>query len=68
VAIAFAIRKNDPDYPDWLNDFLKDLKADSRYDKPHGTWFGSRDWFDPYRSRMMRCAVVRYKWLAGDTG
>jgi polar amino acid transport system substrate-binding protein len=48
-AIAFAIRKNDPDFLNWLNGFLKDLRADGRYDKLRGKWFDSADWFDLYR-------------------
>jgi len=31
--IAWAIRKNDPDFMKFLNDFLAKLKADGRFDK-----------------------------------
>ncbi len=48
-AIAFAIRKNDPDFLDWLNAFLAKLRSDGRYDKLRSKWFESTDWFDLYR-------------------
>ena len=43
--IAWAIRKNDPDFMKFLNDFLTQMKADGRYDKIHNKWFKSSDWF-----------------------
>jgi polar amino acid transport system substrate-binding protein len=48
-AIAFAIRKDDPDFLTWLNTFLAKLRADGRYDEIHRRWFESTDWFDLYR-------------------
>jgi polar amino acid transport system substrate-binding protein len=48
-AIAFAIRKDDPDFLEWLNVFLAKLRADGRYDKIRSKWFESTDWFDLYR-------------------
>jgi polar amino acid transport system substrate-binding protein len=48
-AIAFAIRKDDPDFLGWLNGFLRDIRADGRYDRIHRKWFESSDWFDSYR-------------------
>ena len=48
-AIAFAIRKDDPDFLKWLNGFLGKLKDDGRYDKIHKKWFESTDWFDYYQ-------------------
>ena len=48
-AIAFAIRKGDPDFLAWLNSFLSEIKADGRYDKLRRKWFESTDWFDLYR-------------------
>ena len=47
--IAFAIRKDDPEFLDWLNAFLARLKADGRFDAIHAKWFGSNAWFDRYR-------------------
>ena len=47
-AIAFAVRKNDPDFLNWLNSFLQKLRSDGRYDKIYRKWFESTDWFDLY--------------------
>ena len=43
--IAWAIRKNDPDFLKFLNKFLADIKKDGRYDKIYNKWFISTDWF-----------------------
>ncbi len=43
--LAWGIRKNDPDFLNWLNKFLKELKEDGRYDKIYKKWFKSTDWF-----------------------
>ena len=48
-AIAFAIRKDDPDFLAWLNGFLAQIRADGRYDRLHRKWFESTEWFDRYR-------------------
>ncbi len=48
-AIAFAIRKGDPEFLAWLNGFLSDLRADGSYERIHGKWFESTSWFDLYR-------------------
>ena len=48
-AIAFAIRKGDPDFLSWLNGFLRDIKADGRYETMRRKWFDSTDWFALYR-------------------
>ena len=42
--IAWAIRKNDPDFIKFLNEFLARLKADSRFDQIYFKWFLSPDW------------------------
>jgi polar amino acid transport system substrate-binding protein len=42
--IAWAIRKNDPDFMTWLNDFLARTKADGRFDQIYQKWFLSSDW------------------------
>ena len=47
-AIAFAIRKEDPAFLEWLNGFLEKIRADGRYDQIHKKWFESSDWFDFY--------------------
>ncbi len=42
--IAWAIRKNDPDFMKFLNAFLAQIKADGRFDTIYNTWFNSTDW------------------------
>jgi polar amino acid transport system substrate-binding protein len=43
--IAWAIRKNDPDFMKFLNDFLTQMKADGRFDKIYNKWFNSSNWY-----------------------
>jgi len=43
--IAWAIRKNDPDFLKFLNSFLEDIKKDGRFDKIYNKWFINTDWF-----------------------
>lgn len=43
--IAWAIRKKDPDFLKFLNDFLSKMKADGSYDKIYNKWFQSSDWY-----------------------
>lgn len=42
--IAWAIRKNDPDFMKFLNGFLAQIKADGRFDKIYRQWFLETDW------------------------
>ena len=48
-ALAFAIRKHDPDFLAWINEFLARLRADGRYERIRTKWFESTDWFGRYR-------------------
>ena len=48
-ALAFAIRKQDPEFLAWLNEFLSELNDDGRYERIRSKWFDSSDWFDHYR-------------------
>jgi polar amino acid transport system substrate-binding protein len=43
--IAWAIRKNDPDFLKFLNTFLFRLKSDGRFDRIYQKWFLSMDWY-----------------------
>jgi polar amino acid transport system substrate-binding protein len=43
--IAWAIRKDDPDFLSWLNNYLKEIKQDGRFDKMYNKWFNNTDWF-----------------------
>lgn len=42
--LAFAIRKGDPDFLNWLNNFLRQIKHDGRYDKMYNKWMRGSDW------------------------
>lgn len=42
--LAWAINKGDPDFLNWLNNFLKQVKNDGRYDKIYKKWIQSTDW------------------------
>ncbi|MBL6988233.1 MAG: transporter substrate-binding domain-containing protein [Bacteriovoracaceae bacterium] len=42
--IAIAVRKKDPDIINWLNNFLRQIKRDGRYDKIYAKWFQKTDW------------------------
>jgi polar amino acid transport system substrate-binding protein len=54
--IAWAIRKNDPDFMKFLNEFLAQIKADGRFDKMYHKWFESSDWYQ----------YVRLDWVQAD--
>lgn len=42
--LAWAIRKNDPDFMKFLNDFLAQMKADGRFEAIYDKWFNHTDW------------------------
>ncbi len=42
--LAWAIRKGDPDFMNWLNNFLRQVKNDGRYQKIYSRWITSTDW------------------------
>ncbi|MEN8189266.1 MAG: transporter substrate-binding domain-containing protein [Thermodesulfobacteriota bacterium] len=42
--LAFALRKGDPDFLNWLNNFLRQIKHDGRYDKIYNKWLRGSDW------------------------
>jgi polar amino acid transport system substrate-binding protein len=42
--LAWAIRKGDPDFMNWLNNFLRQMKNDGRYDQIYNKWIKSTDW------------------------
>jgi polar amino acid transport system substrate-binding protein len=43
--LAWAIKKGDPDFLNWLNNFLRQLKNDGRYDRVYDKWIKSTDWY-----------------------
>ncbi len=42
--IAWAIRKNDPDFLKFLNQFLVQIKADGQFETIYNRWFVETDW------------------------
>lgn len=42
--LAWAINKGDPDFLNFLNNFLRQLKNDGRYDAIYKKWIQSTDW------------------------
>ncbi len=43
--IAWALRKKDPGFMKFLNDFLAEIKGDGRFDKMYDKWFNNSDWY-----------------------
>ncbi len=44
--LAWGIKKGDPDFLNWLNNFLRQMKNDGRYDTIYSKWITSTDWID----------------------
>ena len=42
--LGFGVRKGDPDFLNWLNHFLTQIKLDGRFDAMHRRWFKETDW------------------------
>ena len=42
--LGWALRKGDPDFLNWLNNFLRQVKGDGTYDDIYAKWFLSSDW------------------------
>ena len=42
--LAWGVRKGDPDFLNWLNNFLRQIKGDGTYDKIYSKWFQSSEW------------------------
>jgi polar amino acid transport system substrate-binding protein len=42
--LAWAVRKGDPDFLNWLNNFLTQVKNDGRYDRIYAKWIKSSEW------------------------
>ena len=43
--IAWAIRKNDPEFMKFLNNFLVEIKKDGRFERIYQKWFKDTGWF-----------------------
>ena len=44
--LAMAIRKGDPDFMNYLNNFLRQYKGDGLWQRSYDKWLKSSDWFD----------------------
>ncbi len=42
--LAWAINRGDPDFLNWLNNFLVQVKNDGRYDQMYAKWIQSNSW------------------------
>jgi polar amino acid transport system substrate-binding protein len=42
--LAWAVRKGDPDFLNWLNNFLSQVKNDGRYDRIYEKWIRKTEW------------------------
>lgn len=42
--LGWAINKGDPDFLNWLNNFLRQVRNDGRYEKMYNKWIKSTDW------------------------
>jgi polar amino acid transport system substrate-binding protein len=42
--LAWAINKGDPDFLNFLNNFLRQVKNDGRYERIYNKWIKSTDW------------------------
>lgn len=42
--LGFGIKKGDPDFLNWLDNFLLQIKADGRYDRIYDKWIKGTDW------------------------
>jgi polar amino acid transport system substrate-binding protein len=43
--LAWAINKGDPDFMNWLDNFLRQVKNDGRYEVMYNKWIRSTDWY-----------------------
>jgi polar amino acid transport system substrate-binding protein len=43
--LAWAVNKGDPDFLNWLNNFLRQIKNDGRFDRIYNKWILSTDWY-----------------------
>jgi len=42
--LAWGIRRGDPDFLNWLNNFMSQLKYDGKYDEIYNKWFKNDAW------------------------
>ncbi len=44
--LAWGVRKGDPDFLNWLNNFLAQVKNDGRYERIYNKWIKSTNWIE----------------------
>lgn len=49
--LGWAVRKGDPDFMNWLNNFLRQIKDDGSYDALEHKWFQSDAWLSTVTDR-----------------
>ena len=42
--LAWAVNRGDPDFLNWLNNFLRQTKGDGFYDRLYQKWIIGSDW------------------------
>ncbi len=42
--LAWAVRKGDPDFMNWLNNFLRQIQNDGTYERIYNKWIKSTEW------------------------
>ena len=42
--LGWAIRKGDPDFINWLNNFLIQINGDGRFERIYNRWFNDNAW------------------------
>ena len=42
--LGWAVRKGDPDFLNWLDNFLQEIHNDGTYDVLYQRWFEGSDW------------------------
>lgn len=43
--LAWGVRKGDPDFLNWLNNFLRQIQHDGTYERINNKWIKSTDWY-----------------------
>ncbi len=43
--LAFGIKRGDPDFLNWLNNFMRQVRNDGTYDRIFKRWFESKAWY-----------------------
>lgn len=44
--LGIGLKQGDPDFLNFINNFLRQIKSDGRYDRMYNKWIKSTDWFE----------------------